>query len=92
VRHVTIARRRLGERVPGVTLSTTEGHPLLGNVSINKHSRTIEEKCFPWGPCRRNIRESNSEARAVGAQRRTENENGASRQQSRNKGSAENFL
>jgi hypothetical protein len=70
---MTIARQRLGKHSPGVTLSTIEGHRLLGNETINKHSRTTEEKCFRWGPCRGNIRESNSEA---GNCRSTEEYNG----------------
>jgi hypothetical protein len=33
-----IARQRLGKLIRAVTLSTTEGHPLLGNGPINTHS------------------------------------------------------
>jgi hypothetical protein len=62
VTHMTIARQRLGKYIPGVTLSTVEGYPSLGNGIINTHSRTREEKCFPWGPCQWYIRESNSKA------------------------------
>jgi hypothetical protein len=36
--YMTIARQRLGKNVPEVTLSTIEGHPLLGNEPINTHS------------------------------------------------------
>jgi hypothetical protein len=66
---MTIARQRLGKHIPGVTLSTIGGQ-LLGNGPINMHSRTIE-KYFSWGPCRGNIRESNSEAGGVGVQKST---------------------
>jgi hypothetical protein len=59
---MTIAKQRLGKHSSGVTLSTTEGYPLLGNRPINTHSSTTEEKCFPWGLCRGIIKESNSEA------------------------------
>jgi hypothetical protein len=54
---MTIAGQRLGKHSPGVTLSTIEGHPLLGNGPINTHSRTTEEKNFPRGPCREIIKE-----------------------------------
>jgi hypothetical protein len=33
--HMTIARQRFGKQVPEVTLSTVEGHPLLGNRSLD---------------------------------------------------------
>jgi hypothetical protein len=56
VTHMTIARQRLGKHIPGVTLSTIKGHPLLGNGSIDTHSRTTEETCFPRGPHRGIIR------------------------------------
>jgi hypothetical protein len=56
VTHMTIARQRLGKHCPGITLSTIEEYPLLGNGSINTNSRTTEEKCFLWGPCRGIIR------------------------------------
>jgi hypothetical protein len=39
VTHMTIARQQLGKHNPGVTLSTKEGHPSLGNRPINP---------FPW--------------------------------------------
>jgi hypothetical protein len=35
VTHMAIARQRLGKNSLEVTLSTTEGHPLLGNGSLN---------------------------------------------------------
>jgi hypothetical protein len=53
---MTVALQRLGKHSPGVTLSTTEGHPLLGNRPINTHFKTREKKDSPWGPCRRIIR------------------------------------
>jgi hypothetical protein len=62
VTHMTIVRKLLGKHSPRVALSTIEVYPLLGNGPTNTHSRTAEEKCFPWGPCRGIIRESNSEA------------------------------
>jgi hypothetical protein len=31
VTHMTIAGQRLGKHIPEITLSTTEGHQLLGN-------------------------------------------------------------
>jgi hypothetical protein len=68
VTHMTIARQRLGKHIPGVMLSTTEGHTLLGNG----HSRTTEEKYFPWGLCRGTIRESNSEAGSCRVEKNTE--------------------
>jgi hypothetical protein len=37
VTHMLIARQRLGKHIPEVTLSTIEGHPLLGNGPINTH-------------------------------------------------------
>jgi hypothetical protein len=55
VTHVTIARQRLGKHSLGVTLSKI-GRPVLDNGQINTHSRTREEKCFPWGPWRGIIR------------------------------------
>jgi hypothetical protein len=36
--HMHIDRQRLGKHIPEVTLPTI-GHPLLGNGSINTHSR-----------------------------------------------------
>jgi hypothetical protein len=39
-----------------------KGHPLIGDGPMNTYSRTREEGCFPWSPCRGNMRESNSEA------------------------------
>jgi hypothetical protein len=38
VMHMTSDRQRLGKNIPEVTLSTIEGHPLLGNEPINTHS------------------------------------------------------
>jgi hypothetical protein len=82
---MTIAGQRLGKHIPRVTSSTIEGYRLLGNGAIHTHSRTTEIKCFPWGPCRGIIRESDFEAVAVGVQKSTrsissttenENENG----------------
>jgi hypothetical protein len=35
VTHMTTARQRGGKHVPKVTLSKVEGHPLLGNESLN---------------------------------------------------------
>jgi hypothetical protein len=65
---MSIARQRHDKHSPGDTLSTI-GHPLLGNGRINTHSRTAEEKCFPWGPCRGIIRghRRSSEANRVEA-------------------------
>jgi hypothetical protein len=68
VTHMTIARQRFGKHIPGVTLSKIEGYKLLGKGPINTHSRTKEEKCFPLGPCRGIIRESDSEASYSGVQ------------------------
>jgi hypothetical protein len=70
---MAIARQRLDKHNPGVILSKIEGHPLLGNGLINTHSRTAEEKYFPWRPCRGNIRESNSKLAVVGVQKSTRN-------------------
>jgi hypothetical protein len=76
-----IAMQWLGKHSPGVTFSTTEGHPLLGNGPINRHSRTTEENCFPRGPCRGIVREHRGVPRLAvveynGVQRSTtENEN-----------------
>jgi hypothetical protein len=38
VTHMPLARQRLGKHIPEVTLSTTEGHPLLGKGPIKTHS------------------------------------------------------
>jgi hypothetical protein len=35
VTHMTIVRKRLSKHILEVTLSTTEGHPLPGNRSLN---------------------------------------------------------
>jgi hypothetical protein len=37
--HMTIVRQQLGKHIPGVTFSTIEGHPLLGNGPINTFPR-----------------------------------------------------
>jgi hypothetical protein len=39
VTHMPIARQRLAKHIPEITLSTIEGHALLGNGPINTHSR-----------------------------------------------------
>jgi hypothetical protein len=52
VMHMTIARQRPCKHSLGVTLSTIEGHPLLGNGPLNTRSRTTEGECFPSSPCR----------------------------------------
>jgi hypothetical protein len=36
VKHMTIARQRLGKHILKVMLSTKEGHPLPGNGPLNK--------------------------------------------------------
>jgi hypothetical protein len=38
VTHMPIAKQRLSKHIPEVTLSTIEGHSLLGNEQINTHS------------------------------------------------------
>jgi hypothetical protein len=38
VTHMVIARQRRGKHIPGVTLATVEGLPLLGNEPKNTHS------------------------------------------------------
>jgi hypothetical protein len=38
VTYMPIARQRFGKHIPEVTLSTIEGHPLLGNEPLNTHS------------------------------------------------------
>jgi hypothetical protein len=38
VTHMPFGRQRLGKHIPKITLSTIEGHPLLGNGPINMHS------------------------------------------------------
>jgi hypothetical protein len=58
------------------TINDNKRYPLLCNGPINTHSSTTEEGCFPWGPCRGNLRELNSEA---GRCKSTEVYNGAKR-------------
>jgi hypothetical protein len=50
-----IARQRLGKHIPEVTVSTIEGHPLLGNWLIKTDSWQ-QKTVFSWGPCRVIIR------------------------------------
>jgi hypothetical protein len=38
VKHMPIAKQRLGEHIPEVTLSKIEGYPLLDNGPIITHS------------------------------------------------------
>jgi hypothetical protein len=39
--HMTIARQRLGKHIPKVSLSTIQGHQLLGNEPINTRSGNV---------------------------------------------------
>jgi hypothetical protein len=59
-----IARQRLGKHISEVTLSTIEGHPLLGNEQINTHSLHMT-RVFRGGPCRGIIREHRTEGNEV---------------------------
>jgi hypothetical protein len=55
VTHMPIARQRLDKHIPEVTLSTIEGHSLLGIGPINTHSCN-RETVFSGCPCRGIIR------------------------------------
>jgi hypothetical protein len=55
VMQMTTAKQQFGKHITGVKLSTTEGHPQLGNGPTNIHSRETQEKCFLWGLCQGNI-------------------------------------
>jgi hypothetical protein len=34
---MTIGRQKLGKNIPEITFSTIEGHPLMGNETVNMH-------------------------------------------------------
>jgi hypothetical protein len=72
VTHMTIARQRLNKHIPKITLSTTEGHPLLGKGPINTHSSL--------GSVSRNYKRAQNGVQ--GSTTEKENENGASLRQS----------
>jgi hypothetical protein len=55
-----IVRQRLGKHIPEVKLSTIEEHPLLGNRSINMHSRQ-KKPVFSVGSVPRNYKRAQSE-------------------------------
>jgi hypothetical protein len=61
VRAMPIARQRVAKHVPAEEYRGTIGRQFLGNGAATR-LRIVERRCFPWGPCKVDIRESSSEA------------------------------
>jgi hypothetical protein len=61
---ITIATQRVGEHIPAIHEHAATGRLLLGSFAVNR-LRQQYRLCFPWGPCKVVIRESNSEAARI---------------------------